>query len=227
MPNLRCKICGAEFPPIIERHYVSRDLTKTGLAAAFGSTDEPVLYDTYDCPNCGCQVIAQPRKRSFDQKSEETTDEELLADMDSKIIADHLGLDDKTINFLREAKENGISVIAANVMPAKDIFNCSHIKIGDIVDIPVSSSESPHPSSLYFDDLETAGDKLWMIRQHLEKKGFISIGDVSQILGEKHNIISRWGWTDLNRARIVHDGKNRYYISFPAISNHSVPREAR
>ena len=53
---LKCKICGTEFPAIYERHYVSRDLTKTGIVAAIGSTDEPALYDTFDCPNCGCPV---------------------------------------------------------------------------------------------------------------------------------------------------------------------------
>ncbi len=217
MPNLKCKICGTEFPPIIERHYISRDLTKTGIAAAFGSTDEPTLYDTYDCPNCGCQVVAQPRKRSFDYKSEEATDEELIADMDSKTIADHLGLHNEVVNFLREMKMNGC--VAVNTDEA---FN-SYVQRNSL---HLSVDEKPaKTSSLYFDDLETAGDKLYLIREYLEKNGFISIGEVSQILGEKHDIVSKWGWTDLNNARIVQDGKNRYYISFPAICNRPTLKE--
>lgn len=106
MPNLKCKICGTEFPPIKERHYISRDLTKTGLAAAFGSSDEPAMFDSYDCPCCGSQVIAQPRKRQFDPKSEEATDEDLLADMSNETIAEHLGLSPTTIGHLRAAQSS-------------------------------------------------------------------------------------------------------------------------
>lgn len=52
---LECKICGTKFNAIIERHYI----------AAFGSTAEESLYDTFDCPMCGCQVIAKERKRDY------------------------------------------------------------------------------------------------------------------------------------------------------------------
>ena len=37
---LECKICGCKFNAIEERHYISRDNGKTGLAVAFGSTNE-------------------------------------------------------------------------------------------------------------------------------------------------------------------------------------------
>ena len=62
---LKCKICGTEFPAIKERHYIARDNGKTGLAAAWGSTDEERLHDTFDCPMCGCQIIVQERKREY------------------------------------------------------------------------------------------------------------------------------------------------------------------
>lgn len=62
---LKCKICGTEFPAIKERHYIARDNGKTGLVAAFGSNNEETLHDTFDCPMCGCQVIAQERKREY------------------------------------------------------------------------------------------------------------------------------------------------------------------
>ena len=32
---------------------------------AFGSTAEECLYDAFDCPMCGCQVIAKERKRDY------------------------------------------------------------------------------------------------------------------------------------------------------------------
>ncbi len=61
---LKCKICGTEFPAIKERHYIVRDNSRTGAVAVI-SKDEEKIYDSYDCPNCGCQVIAQERKRKL------------------------------------------------------------------------------------------------------------------------------------------------------------------
>ena len=68
MANIKCKVCGAEFPAIRERHYVSRETTKTGFVAMLGSTAKPGLYDlydSYDCPNCGCQINVQGRNRRY------------------------------------------------------------------------------------------------------------------------------------------------------------------
>ena len=31
----------------------------------FQSNDETGLFDAFDCPQCGCQVIAQERKRAY------------------------------------------------------------------------------------------------------------------------------------------------------------------
>lgn len=62
---LECKVCGAKFNAIIERHYIARDNGKTGLVVSFGPTAEECLYDAFDCPMCGCQVIAKERKRDY------------------------------------------------------------------------------------------------------------------------------------------------------------------
>lgn len=62
---LECKVCGCKFNAIVEKHYVARDNGKTGLAIAFSSTNEESLYDAFDCPMCGCQVIAKERKYDF------------------------------------------------------------------------------------------------------------------------------------------------------------------
>lgn len=35
------------------------------VIVAFGSTSEEGLYDAFDCPMCGCQVIAKERKRDY------------------------------------------------------------------------------------------------------------------------------------------------------------------
>lgn len=61
---MKCKVCGCDFPPVHEKHYVARDNEKSGLVATLDSI-EGKLYDAFDCPMCGCQVIAQERKRDF------------------------------------------------------------------------------------------------------------------------------------------------------------------
>ena len=71
---LKCKICGTEFPAIKERHYITRDNGKTGLSSAFGSNDEVKIYDSFDCPMCGCQVVAQDRKRIYGIADKENKD---------------------------------------------------------------------------------------------------------------------------------------------------------
>ena len=71
---LKCEICGTVFPAIKERHYIARDNGKTGLSSAFGSNDEEKIYDSFDCPMCGCQVVAQDRKRTYGTADKENKD---------------------------------------------------------------------------------------------------------------------------------------------------------
>ena len=71
---LKCKICGTEFPAIKEGHYICRDAGKIGLSAALGSKDEEKIYDSFDCPMCGCQVVAQDRKRTYGTADKENKD---------------------------------------------------------------------------------------------------------------------------------------------------------
>lgn len=61
---LKCKVCGCEFNATIEKHYISRDEGQTGLVALSGGK-ESTEYDIFDCPQCGCQHIAQVRKRTI------------------------------------------------------------------------------------------------------------------------------------------------------------------
>lgn len=51
------------------------------FVVAFSSTTEEGLYDAFDCPMCGCQVIAKERKREyipFISTDEEDTDDEQI-----------------------------------------------------------------------------------------------------------------------------------------------------
>lgn len=73
---LECKVCGAKFNAVIEKHYLARDNEKTGLVASLGPTNEGNLYDAFDCPMCGCQVIVKERKYAYILYNEENKDNE-------------------------------------------------------------------------------------------------------------------------------------------------------
>lgn len=60
---LECKVCGTKFGATLERKYIARDSESAGLAV-LAKTAETSWYDAFDCPVCGCQIIAQERKRS-------------------------------------------------------------------------------------------------------------------------------------------------------------------
>lgn len=64
MKKLKCKICECEFAPEKKDHYVSREEVKVGLSNLAGGMEEK-LYDTFDCPQCGCQNVVGNRKRSL------------------------------------------------------------------------------------------------------------------------------------------------------------------
>lgn len=69
----KCNVCGRDFELLKSLHYISRngEVVLSGLSALAGSKeDEPVIYDSFDCPFCGCQNVIQERKRiSFDEMS--------------------------------------------------------------------------------------------------------------------------------------------------------------
>lgn len=71
---IKCKVCGCEFTPVIDKHYIARDNGESGIATAFKTT-EGKLYDSFDCPACGCQIIAQERKRNYVQYTESIVDD--------------------------------------------------------------------------------------------------------------------------------------------------------
>jgi len=103
---MKCSICSHEFQPEKKQHYVSRDLTRTGMVTVIAATDEPALYDSFDCPVCGCQVIAQNRKRVYIPVS----DEELLEEMPDESLAAHLGIRENQLRKILRAKEEGKSL---------------------------------------------------------------------------------------------------------------------
>ena len=51
---MKCNVCGHEFTPKKENKYIASQQT----APMFGLTK---YYDCFDCPECGCQIVAQGR----------------------------------------------------------------------------------------------------------------------------------------------------------------------
>ena len=63
---LECKVCGCKFNPVKQSHYIVRDNEKaSSLANVFSGDAEPTLYDAFNCIQCGCQIVAQQRKRAY------------------------------------------------------------------------------------------------------------------------------------------------------------------
>ena len=62
---ITCNVCGYQFWPTVERHYLTRDNGTVGIASAFKGIDECNIYDTFDSPKCGCQSVVQKRKRTL------------------------------------------------------------------------------------------------------------------------------------------------------------------
>lgn len=77
----KCVICEKEFELNKEDRYTSRGEARVGLSAIAGGHEE-TLYDTFDCPFCGCQNVMQERKRSCVDSVPEIDVEDLLKDSD-------------------------------------------------------------------------------------------------------------------------------------------------
>lgn len=83
MKRLKCKICECEFVPEKKDHYISRDEVTVGFSSIVGGMEEK-NYDTFDCPQCGCQNIVGERKRmlfheflnNLEEEEEETEESE-------------------------------------------------------------------------------------------------------------------------------------------------------
>lgn len=69
---MKCNVCSIEYTTRKSEHYIAIGNGKTGLAA-FAGGEESNIYDAFDCPVCGCQIIAQERKRTV--KTQENEEE--------------------------------------------------------------------------------------------------------------------------------------------------------
>ena len=94
----KCKICSKEFELKKEFHYISRDKETTGIVNV-AKKEEVKIFDTFDCPHCGCQNVMQERKRKRADKSnaiavckkaEDKSEEKEDCDVEATFYADTL-----------------------------------------------------------------------------------------------------------------------------------------
>jgi transcription elongation factor Elf1 len=55
--KIKCKICGKRFLPLAENRYEVEDKSLAGLLVS-----KAEIMEMFDCPRCGCQVLANLRK---------------------------------------------------------------------------------------------------------------------------------------------------------------------
>ena len=62
--KIKCNVCDNQFVPLKKNRYTSIDKMERGLVTIMRDADTN-MYDTFDCPKCGCQIIVQERKRKY------------------------------------------------------------------------------------------------------------------------------------------------------------------
>lgn len=68
---MKCSVCGFEFEAVKEIHYIARVKGNKGFSNLFG--EEESIFDAFDCPKCGCQIVVQERKRRLEEVMEDET----------------------------------------------------------------------------------------------------------------------------------------------------------
>lgn len=63
MGKIKCRVCGFEWTPTKEDHYIAREGTQAIVFVK--DPGEPALYDAWDCPVCGAQFAVEGRKRTL------------------------------------------------------------------------------------------------------------------------------------------------------------------
>lgn len=69
MKKLTCSVCGTEFIAQKKDHYVSvTDNAGSGFSRLAGSAKPETYYDSFDCPQCGCQLRVNTRLMEVPEK---------------------------------------------------------------------------------------------------------------------------------------------------------------
>lgn len=60
---MKCKVCGTDVNLKKDNHYVAKEINIL--------TGKESLWDCFDCPKCGCQVIASKRLEKVERSDAE------------------------------------------------------------------------------------------------------------------------------------------------------------
>lgn len=69
--KITCEVCGCRLIPTKEAVYQTR--SRLSLIAPL--TGEPSVFDTIDCPRCGCQILLKIRGPKYIEDSEDEGEE--------------------------------------------------------------------------------------------------------------------------------------------------------
>lgn len=68
MEKIKCRVCGFEWTPTKEDHYIAE--AETMFNTLFNADTKTVFYDAWDCPVCGAQFAVGDRKRTVEETPE-------------------------------------------------------------------------------------------------------------------------------------------------------------
>ena len=68
MEKIKCRVCGFEWTPTKEDHYIAE--AETRFNTLFNADTKTVFYDAWDCPVCGAQFAVGDRKRTVEETPE-------------------------------------------------------------------------------------------------------------------------------------------------------------
>lgn len=109
MDKIKCLVCGNEFIPTKEGHYVCRDdVTQGGIGTAMVWNKESTLWDCWDCPVCGAQLIrGKQRFRKYDSRVDEIMEVKNMGLTKEQAIEGHR----KMWNWIAEQYRAGETVL--------------------------------------------------------------------------------------------------------------------
>lgn len=121
---MKCKVCGKDFEPVKELHYISIDNETSGVSNVFHK-NEVSIYDTFDCTLCGCQNVVGARKRRIVPESEFKKDENFYNTIHNSIgVIEYLSKRvEEEVNSSIEQTENCMSEDESVLEDAKNVLD--------------------------------------------------------------------------------------------------------
>jgi len=223
-----CEVCGGIYRPEKSQHYIARGKDTAGVFDKL-TKGEVSIYDAYDCPHCGAQMIAQERKRIYDEADCVSKDEDDADDADDEVNTALEGPQPgEHIQFCGQEwvalgiEQGGLLVIKAEPLPEKTPFD------KDGVTDWRKSSLRKYLNGEYLDSLGDTGDALLEFESDLTaddgRKDYGTCKDKVFLLSDalyrkyRENIpaYDTWWWT-ITPYSPFSDGSERFVNPFGSL----------